>query len=93
MKELITNFVIPRLDKIDQKLDQKADAASLDVLERRVDLLEKTALSNQAVKGLIKDALEDVADRRWGRKEQVFGIIGVLVLLASFIFNILSAVT
>lgn len=47
MKEILTRFVLPRLESIDAKLDKKADAAELASLQVRVELVERTYVTRE----------------------------------------------
>ena len=41
IKEILTDFVIPRLESIDHKLDGKADASAVTSLQMRMETLER----------------------------------------------------
>lgn len=42
VKEILTDFVLPQLTKIDAKLDSKAEATAVNELRIRMETLEKT---------------------------------------------------
>lgn len=45
VKDILTEFVLPRLDSIEGKLDKKADAAVVDALRSRVETIERGYLT------------------------------------------------
>jgi hypothetical protein len=47
IKEILTDFVLPRLDAMDAKLDAKADTAAVEALRSRLELVERTSVSRE----------------------------------------------
>lgn len=45
VKEILTDFVLPRLDSIGAKLDSKADTTLVEAMRTRLELVEKTTVS------------------------------------------------
>jgi hypothetical protein len=55
IKEILTNFIQPTLEEIKEKLDTKADAAVVERLEARVDLLAKSAVELPTIFNKVRD--------------------------------------
>lgn len=55
VKEILTNFIQPTLEEIKEKLDSKADAATVIKLETRVDNLAKAAAELPSMFNKVRD--------------------------------------
>lgn len=85
VKELLTMFVIPELDR-------KADADDLKTLERDVQQLQVRILTPESVASMIGAALEKKEARGWTARERVFGIFLLMFAATGAVVAVIQAV-
>ena len=83
-KELLER-VDKKLDALDEKLDRKADAATVVALESRLLVLERQAASQDAVNVALRDQADKTSEKaatNFTKREKVLaGCIGLLSIL------------
>lgn len=84
VKELLTMFVIPELDR-------KADAEELKKLERDVQQLQVKILTPESVASMIGVALEKKEARGWTARERVFGVFLLLFAATGAVVAVIQA--
>lgn len=90
-----------QLTRIETKLDLKADASRVDRLDERLHTLERTAaarldledlearvLSQDSIKRMIGEALQDADSRGWTLRERRIAIGAFLILVANFVIGL-----
>ena len=82
VKEILTQFVLPELEK-------KADADDLKSLERDVREMQRRVLTPNSVATMIGEALEKKEARGWTSKERA---IAILLLIFAAIGAVLAVV-
>ena len=92
-----------RLDRIDRKLDRKAEAERVGLLEERLRKLENAAamrldledlearvMSRDSIGAMIGEELRQADSRGWTQKERMIAVGGFLVLVLNLIIGILA---
>lgn len=92
-----------QLDRIERKLDLKADAVKMDLLDERVrkletgvasrlDLedLEARVLSQDSIRQMIGSALQDSDSRGWTNRERHIAVGGFLILVVNLVLGLLT---
>lgn len=101
--QIMREDVNSRLDRIDRKLDQKAEAARVDALEDRLRKVEQNAagrldledlearvLSRDSIGKMIGEELQAADSRGWTRKERTLAIGGFVLLVVQLFVGILA---
>lgn len=94
---------VRQLDRIERKLDLKADAARVDQIEERLRRVETTAagrldledlearvLSQDSIRQMIGAALQDSDTRGWTERERRMAVGAFLVLVLNFLIGLLA---
>lgn len=96
---VLWRVIVPRLDRIETKLDDKTDHRDLRVLEERIDKLEeavenleRAALTSDQVKNLIGESLRAADARGWTRTEVTLAKIGAVAIIGTLILSTVTLV-
>lgn len=95
--------MVERLNRIEDKMDKKADDARLDRVDTRltkvehefvsrhdVEDLREALLSSEKVKEIVNDAMRDSDARGWTNKERLMGIVIFAFGVINFFVGILA---
>lgn len=104
VKDLIQQMGIDlnrRLDRIDDKLDKKADDARLDRVDARLLVVEnhyvradavedvrEALLSPEKVKDMIGIAMQDSQARGWTNRERIMGLAIFAISVVNFVIQV-----
>lgn len=79
-----------RFDRLEDKLDKKVDVERVQKLEVEIKEVREATLSQDSIKTMIGNALQDANARGWTNKERLMMVGGFVVLLINFILGILA---
>ncbi len=90
LRDVVNNLLIPRLDRIEQRIGTKAERQELEKVIRDVAVLKESVLDAQDVKNIIRDSLREVETRGWTRRERWIGLMVALVGLGTFVLAVVQ---
>jgi hypothetical protein len=92
LTDVVNILLVPRLDRIEQKLDRKVDRGEFEELKKEVEYLESNLITTDKVRDIIRSSTSDAETKGWTRRERRIGVILFLVALATLGLGVVSLI-